>query len=325
MTSRQKSYLKLIVEDYIASGTPVASLHLIEKYKLKISSATMRAEMNSLESEGFLQKAHTSSGRIPTTKAYQFYAHDLDPYEDKALISKLNDIFARRRVSIDLALDEAARVISEIVGVTLVTSNDEMDELMKSLSLTPINDTMATIVIVTSTGRVVSKLLEFSSHIKLHDVRIALRIFKERLVNTPLKELSIKVDALAPVLAKSVKHYEELIQTFVGKIFDFHERITNKIYGNSNLIKAQEIKREDLANLLDLIQNKSIWSSIESNLDEDQNLKIDVQSNNIAIISKKIQSSNNSSKEISIVGTHRLNYGEAKLAIKLLEQFLSRH
>ena len=258
MTSRQKEYLKLIIDEYIATGIPVASSHFIDKYKMRISSATIRAEMNVLESEGYLQKAHTSSGRVPTTKGYDFYAKNLAPYEDKALIDKLNDIFAKRRFSIDLALDEAAKAISHIAGITLVTSSSESNELMKSISLTPLNKTTATIVIVTSSGRVVSKLLEFSDYLKIHDIRIAMRIFKERLVDTPLRELSQKVDTLAPLLAKSVKHYEELIQTFVGKIFDFHERITNKVYGNSNLVNSSEIKREDLANLLDLIQNKSI-------------------------------------------------------------------
>ncbi len=324
MTTRQKEYLKLIIDDYIATGIPVASLHFISKYKLRISPATIRAEMSTLENEGYLQKAHTSSGRIPTTKGYTFYANNLESYDDKVLINKLKDIFAKRRYSIDLALDEAAKVISNIAGLTLITSNSEGDELMKSISLTPINKTMATIVIVTSTGRVVSKLLEFSDHLKINDIRIAVRLFKERLVDTPLRDLSTKVDALAPILAKSVKNYETLIQTFVGKIFDFHERINNKVYGNSNLINTNEIKREDLAKLLDLMQNKSIWSSIESNLDENETLKIDIQKNNISIISKKINLKNSSSKEISIVGSNRLHYREAKLAIKLLEKFLTK-
>lgn len=258
MTSRQKEYLKLIVDDYIATGSPVASSHFIQKYKLKISSATIRAEMNHLENEGYLQKAHTSSGRIPTTKGYDFYAQNLSTSDDKELINKLKDIFAKRRYSIDLALDEAARAISEIVGITLVTSTSQSGELMKSISLTPINKNMATIVIVTSTGRAVSKILEFSHHLKINDIRIAIRIFKERLVDTPLCELALKVQSLSPLLAQSVKNYEEIIQAFVGKIFDFHQQTVNKVYGNANLIKSHEIKREDLANLLDLIQHNSV-------------------------------------------------------------------
>ncbi|MCK5807250.1 MAG: DeoR family transcriptional regulator, partial [Mycoplasmataceae bacterium] len=72
MTNRQIEYLKLSVESYIEDGTPVASSHLITKYKLKISSATIRNEMNHLEKEGYLEKAHTSSGRIPTIKGYEY-------------------------------------------------------------------------------------------------------------------------------------------------------------------------------------------------------------------------------------------------------------
>ncbi|WP_128008817.1 heat-inducible transcriptional repressor HrcA [Mycoplasma sp. ATU-Cv-508] len=326
MTSRQIEILKAIVEEYIQTGQPVASAHFTSQPRSRrwrfgaLSSATIRGEMFALEKDGYLQKAHASSGRIPTTKGYQHYAQNVATESNDVLLSKLQDVFARRRISIDLALDQAAKAISQVVGMTLVTSTHPEDELMKSIWLTPIDHNLATIVVVTSTGRVESKILEFSENLSLNDVRIAVRLFKERLADTPLKQLSSKVAALAPLLAKSVKHYEELIATFVGKIFDFHHHISNKVYGNWNLVKSTEIKREDLAKLLDMIENKSIWSSIEGKLSDEENLKIAVRPDNISIISKKIHL-NNTTKEISIVGSNRLNYQEARTAIKLLERF----
>jgi len=258
MTKRQKEYLKLIIESYIADGNPVASASLIKESNLSVSSATVRNEMNTLEKEGFLEKSHTSSGRIPSTKGYEYYAKELTDKTNKALQKKLEDIFARRRVSIDFTLDEAANAISELAGLTLVTTSSEVDELLKSIQLTPLNDEAATIVLVTSAGRVESKFIEIGKTVSIEDVRIAIRLFKERLIDTPLRELSARVDALAPILAKSVKNYEEVIQAFIGKVFDFHNRITNKVYGNNQLIKTEEIKREDLANLIQLIENKSV-------------------------------------------------------------------
>lgn len=318
MTSRQQQLLKLIVESYIANGEPVGSKQMLEEHKLDLSSATIRAEMATLEKLGFLEKEHTSSGRVPSIEGYRFFAANLANKENTSLQNKLEDIFAKRRVSIDFTIDEAANAIADIAGFTLSISSKDVDELMKSIQLTPINDKMATIVIVTSSGRVESKLLEFNSFVKIDDVRIAVRLFKERLVDTRLKDLSFKVEALAPILSEKVKNHEAIIQAFVGKIFDFHNKIQNKVYGNSNIIKAKEIKREDVARLIELVETKSVWESIESGVDEDQNIKIDIRPDNTTLISKRVNS-----KEISIVGSHRIDYAEAKQALNLLEKFLT--
>ncbi len=323
MTKRQTEYLKLIIESYIADGVPVSSNALIKNMDLSVSSATIRNEMHTLEQEGYLEKAHTSSGRVPSTKGYDYYAKHLADRKNAELQNKLKDIFAHRRVSIDFTLDEAATAISEMAGLTLVTTSSEADELLKSIQLTPINESAATIVLVTSTGRVESKFIEVNEIVAIDDVRVAIRLFKERLIDTPLRELSARVDALTPILAKTVKNYEEIIKAFIGKVFDFHKQITNKVYGNANIIKSEDIKREDLASLIDMIETKSVWSSIEGKLDEDENMKIEVRPNNTSIISKKL-SYDGVSKEISVVGSNRMDYAEAKQAIKLLEQFFNK-
>lgn len=317
MTPRQEKLLKLIIESYIASGEAIGSKQLLQDFKLGLSSATVRAEMATLEKLGFLEKEHTSSGRIPSIEGYKYFAENLANKESASMARRLEDIFAKRRVSIDFTIDEAANAITEIAGFTLSISSKDVDELMKSIQLTPINDKMATIVIVTSTGRVESKLIEFNNFVKIEDVRIAVRLFKERLVDTRLKDLSLKVEALSPILSEKIKNHEAIIQAFVGKVFDFHNKIQNKVYGNSNIIKATDIKREDVAKLIELVETKSVWESIESEIDEDEKIKIDIRPDNTALISKRIDS-----KEISIVGSHRIDYAEAKQAIKLLENFL---
>lgn len=73
MESRQQQLLRLIIDDYIKTAEPVGSKYLVEQYKLDISPATVRNEMSLLEEEGYLRHAHTSAGRIPTEKAYQYY------------------------------------------------------------------------------------------------------------------------------------------------------------------------------------------------------------------------------------------------------------
>ncbi len=75
MSERQSKLLKLIVEEYIKTANPVGSTSLSEEFKC--SSATIRNEMAELENIGYLEKTHTSSGRIPSEKGYRYYVDNL--------------------------------------------------------------------------------------------------------------------------------------------------------------------------------------------------------------------------------------------------------
>ncbi|MEK7451995.1 MAG: hypothetical protein AAB664_01535, partial [Patescibacteria group bacterium] len=77
MEQRQANLLRLIIDDYIKTAEPVGSKYLVLTYQLGISSATVRSEMSLLEEEGYLRHAYTSSGRIPTEKAYQYYLKEI--------------------------------------------------------------------------------------------------------------------------------------------------------------------------------------------------------------------------------------------------------
>src|SRR4030043_1192300 len=73
MNERQKKLLNLIINEHINPAEPVGSGILVEKTGLEVSPATVRNEMADLEKEGFIYQPHTSAGRVPTEKGYQFF------------------------------------------------------------------------------------------------------------------------------------------------------------------------------------------------------------------------------------------------------------
>ena len=75
MNNRQNELLRLIVETYIKTVKPVGSKSLVKK--LKCSSATIRNDMAYLESLGYLEKTHISSGRVPSESGYKYYVDNL--------------------------------------------------------------------------------------------------------------------------------------------------------------------------------------------------------------------------------------------------------
>ncbi|WP_406615059.1 heat-inducible transcriptional repressor HrcA [Mycoplasmopsis hyopharyngis] len=324
LNDEKKEYLKKIIELYIEEGIPIGSEYLIKYYNLNASSAKVRYIMNELESKyGFLEKVHTSSGRIPSSLGFQFYSEKLISYDVNEIKEKLKDLFAKRRISVDTTINEAANNISEITGLTLITTKNNIDSTLKSIQLVPLSEREATIILVTSYGEVQSKMLTLQDDKNsLEDLRIAIRIFKERLVDTPLFKLTDKVKNLIPILSRVIKNCESLIESFVNDIFEFKLVEENEVYGKNNIILANDISRNDLPKVLDLIENKSIWKTIEANIDDDQNIKIAIRPDNTAFISKKIQF-NNKIKEISVVGSTRMNYEKGLLAIQMLEDLMA--
>lgn len=73
LTERQKLILTLVVRDYIETAQPVGSKRILERFKLDVSSATVRNEMVALSEAGFLRQPHSSAGRVPTEDGYRYF------------------------------------------------------------------------------------------------------------------------------------------------------------------------------------------------------------------------------------------------------------
>jgi heat-inducible transcriptional repressor len=77
LTQRQSEILRLVVEEYVATGQPVASKALAQRSGLDVSPSTVRGELAELERLGLLTHPHTSAGRMPTDHGYRFFADRL--------------------------------------------------------------------------------------------------------------------------------------------------------------------------------------------------------------------------------------------------------
>lgn len=77
ITDRQREILIAIIKEFMTSADEVGSTTLLEKYDMDVSSATIRNEMVRLMNEGFLEKSHISSGRMPTDQAIRLYVREV--------------------------------------------------------------------------------------------------------------------------------------------------------------------------------------------------------------------------------------------------------
>src|SRR5512142_2320373 len=77
LTDRQRAILKMVVESYVLTASPVPSEKLAGQPGLKFSSATVRNELVELEDMGLLTHPHTSAGRVPSDLGYRYYIEHL--------------------------------------------------------------------------------------------------------------------------------------------------------------------------------------------------------------------------------------------------------
>ncbi len=114
MRDRKELILNTIIEEHIKTGAPVGSGVLAQKYKLNVSSATVRNEMSALENEGYIVQPHTSAGRVPTEEAYKFYIEDLD--EKKLNDSDIKILNKALKKQDEISFKDTAKSLAKISG-----------------------------------------------------------------------------------------------------------------------------------------------------------------------------------------------------------------
>jgi heat-inducible transcriptional repressor len=77
LIEKDREILRTIIEVYVGDGVPVSSQRVLEAGCFAVSPATIRNRMAVLEREGYITKAHVSSGRIPTDEGYRVHVDEL--------------------------------------------------------------------------------------------------------------------------------------------------------------------------------------------------------------------------------------------------------
>lgn len=130
LSQRQIDILRAIINEYTENGEAVGSEILEKKYKLGVSPATIRNEMVVLAQKGYLVKAHFSSGRVPSAKAFRFYIKHLMKEKEISTVDEVaykNSIWDERNEEHRL-LSHATRILAQRTGLLsiITTSNGDI-------------------------------------------------------------------------------------------------------------------------------------------------------------------------------------------------------
>ena len=126
MNDRKLKILFSIINSYIIDGEPIGSKSLADEYNMNISPATIRNEMSALEKMGLIEKAHTSSGRLPSDKGYRLFVdyilanglnENIRPNRSDRMISLLD----KRYHNASDIVETATKILADLTNLTAVS------------------------------------------------------------------------------------------------------------------------------------------------------------------------------------------------------------
>ncbi len=218
--TRRDEILKLIVEHFIKTAEPVGSKTLQQEYHLEVSTATIRNEMNALENDGYLEKTHTSSGRVPSEKGYSYYVANLRSGSvDERAKNALQTVLSERTKSVEEVIKESCEILSQMTNLaSVVVGNSLEEEHLVSISIVPIGGNTATALFVTDKGYVENKTFVLDKNVSLNDVVKTIKVLNDRLSGTPVNEVVTKMEAMRPALTDYMIG-QELVYQAVLSVF----------------------------------------------------------------------------------------------------------
>lgn len=334
--NRRDQILKLIVEHFIKTAQPVGSKTLIEEYHLKYSSATIRNEMYALEQLGYLEKTHSSSGRVPSAEGYRFYCEYLrDRNIDDQFKIMVQDILKEKSKSIDEIIKSSCQILSHMTNlVSVVLGPDVKKELLATIQFIPLSLTSASVIFVTNQGYVENRTFVVDDNVSMNDLKSCLQLLNDRLVGTPISDLLDKMTALKPVLSEYIIQHDIVYRAVMEAFIKFaNERIS--LYGKNELLNQPEFNSstETIKKMIQLLESPNELKNSASNSQSDYkegNIMIHIGSNNkdnpdVSIITTKFQISDIPEGTIALIGPKRMDYDKALSALEFLIKQLQEY
>ncbi len=204
--ARRRAVLRAIVADYIASQEPVGSKALVERHGLQVSPATIRNDMSVLESEGYIEQTHASSGRIPTEAGYRAFVDALDDIkplsgaERRAILD-----FLEHGVDMEDVLRRSVQLLAQLTNqaavVQLPTLNVSRVKHCEVVALSPVR---LLLVLITDAGRVDQRNVELDAPVTGDGVRALRTLLNDVLVGKTMRDAAESLNSLPQRAAREL-------------------------------------------------------------------------------------------------------------------------
>lgn len=172
LDARKAKILDAVVTEYVDTAQPVGSSSVAAKEDVRVSPATVRSEMVSLEREGFLAQPHTSAGRIPTDLGYRYFVDHLSRgVLGAAQQVEIGQFFSGVRGEIEEVLEKTSRLLTDMTHYTsIVVGPSHARATIRTAQLVDLGPRRVLVVGVLSDGAVERRTLELDADVSTAEV-----------------------------------------------------------------------------------------------------------------------------------------------------------
>lgn len=325
LSDRQKLILKAIIEEYIDTFEPVGSKVLTEKPYLDFSSATIRYDMQHLEEFGYLEKTHTSSGRIPSEKGFRFYVDNLIIRDDnvEGYYKRIDSVIDNKDLSREAVIKKIVEILSDITNYYSVIIGSSSDySLVMKLEIVPLSKDEAVLLIVTNSGDVQSQKIIIPSGFNMDDLLRLIEMFDNAMYNHSILEIRevLSKEAFKPRIRQMVDYKDDVLYFLIKAFARF---LNNESYsaGLSKLFNQPTFQEHKvMQNFLKAVDEEIIEEII---LEKGQGLTVRIGAelkeygiDNCSILTIPYISDDNEFGTIALIGPVNMNY---RMSIPLVE------
>ena len=331
LTERQELVLKLIVEEYIKTAEPVGSRTLSKL--LDFSPATIRNEMADLEDLEYLEKTHTSSGRVPSDKGYHYYIEKLIGDDSvKQGYDFIDEIFEKENLKREEVIRQAMNLLSQLTNYTTIALGPgAYGSKVKKIELVPLYENLCVLLIVTNMGHVESKQIAIPDNSDMEDMKRIIEIFNEILYDCPISKVSEKLHY--EINTEKVKEILIYNKTIIDMFLEAFTKFTQSKYyltGQNNMLYQPEFSNvERVRELLKFFEKNDIFRLVENT--DNQGLTVSIgKENNLSamrdctVITVPYELTDEEKGTIAIVGPTRMEYRKVIPLIKYLAAQMSK-
>jgi len=336
LNEREKNILRLIIQQFILTASPVGSRNITKRYKLGFSPATVRNIMSDLEESGYINHPHTSAGRMPTDKGYRFYVDSLmelkhpNHFDQKKIKETLEKQFSET----DDLLSLTSRLLADITNQIACVLYPSIDSgILEKVQIVLLASHKLMVVVSISSGLVKTITLEYASEFSDSKLQSVQRLLNERLSGLPLTEIRSTFRERFQDIDQSERPIITLFLDSVDKIF-IDAAKDDKLYlaGTKHLIKQPEFDSTSrIQSVIELVEDKEVIIHILEKSAEAQKGSVSVSIGS-EIPNEKLEEYSVITKEykfgeskgtLGIVGPKRMEYEKIITIVDYVSNFLT--
>ena len=326
---RWEVVLKYIVEDYIESAEPVGSKTLLKNHKLQYSSATIRNEMAYLEDLRYIEKTHTSSGRVPSTEGYRYYVTKLRSEKIDKSIKYEIDRLVDSCTSIEDLLYSSCEMLSNMTRLACCYLGPNVfDERLAKVEIIKLASNKFTFLFITDRGYLENKTF-VEKEDKIERLIECVNKLDEEIASVRLVNIFEKLNEVKANYQDYISEFDYITKLFVSMLKDFLIKRNSQFYGKDYLLDQPEFK-DNIVSTRSIVSLLSHPYRLNRMFTENEETVISIgngELKDITIITKdiKVPSSNQNIGKIAVVGPTRMNYEKVLQYLEYVVKMVAFH